>query len=97
MKKTMVHIALMLALVFSLSACSNTKGKDNLVDNTVPTAQPSPTVTVTPMITPDADNGTVTDGDGIIDDNTVKDDVRDDIANDADAAVDAVPADSSIK
>lgn len=97
MKKAMIHIALVLALAFSLCGCGNAKDKNDLVDNAVPTTLPSPTVTVTPMITPDADNGVVTDGDGVIDDNTVKDDVRNDLANDADAAVDAVPADSSKK
>lgn len=97
MKKAIIHIALVLALAFSLCGCGNAKDKNDLVDNIVPTALPSPTVTVTPMITPDVDNGVVTDGDGVIDDNTVKDEVRNDFANDADAAVDAVPADSSKK
>lgn len=97
MKKAMIHIALVLALAFSLCGCGNAKDKNDLVDNAVPTTLPSPTVTVTPMITPDADNGVVTDGDGVIDDNTVEDDVHNDLANDADAAVDAVPADSSKK
>ncbi len=97
MKKAIIHIALVLALAFSLCGCGNAKDKNDLVDNTVPTALPSPTVTVTPMITPDVDNGVVTDGDGVIDDNTVKDEVRNYFANDADAAVDAVPADSSKK
>lgn len=97
MKKAIIHIVLVLALAFSLCGCGNAKDKNNLVDNAVPTALPSPTVTVTPMITPDVDNGVVTDGDGVIDDNTVKDEVRNYFANDADAAVDAVPADSSKK
>lgn len=98
MKKAMIHIALMLALAFSLCGCGNAKDKNDLIDNAVPTALPSPTVTVTPMVTPDADNGIVTDEDGVIDDNTVKNDAKDDFVKDTDiATADAVPADGTKK
>lgn len=98
MKKAMIHIALVLALSFSLCGCGNAKEKNDLVDNPVPTTLPSPTVTVTPMITPDVDNGVVTDGDGVIDDKTVKTDEKDGVLKDTDiATADAVPADSSKK
>lgn len=70
MKKAIVNIVLTVALACVLCGCGAAKD-DKLVDNTVPTALPSPTVTVTPMVTPDVDNGAVTDGDGIIDDNAV--------------------------
>lgn len=77
MKKSIVNIAMALALTFVLCGCGSAKD-DNMVDNTVPTAIPSPTATIAPIVTPDVDDGLVTDGDGIIDDNTV---VPDDTVN----------------
>lgn len=63
MKKAMLSICAVFALVFSLCGCGAAKDTDNVL----PTATPIPTVTVTPMITPDIDNGVVTDEDGVID------------------------------
>lgn len=97
MKKAIVHTVLMLALVFSLCGCSNAKD-DGKIDNVTPTIIPSPTATVMPTVSPDVDNGIVTDEDGIIDDDTIKNDVKNDIAKDTDiATADAVPADSAKK
>lgn len=70
MKKNIVHIAMALALSFMLCGCGSAKD-DSIVDNTVPTALPSPTATTAPIVTPDVEDGVITDGDGIIDDNTV--------------------------
>lgn len=70
MKKNIVHIAMALALSLMLCGCGSVKD-DSLVDNTVPTVLPSPTATTAPIVTPDVDDGVITDGDGIIDDNTV--------------------------
>lgn len=97
MKKTIVHTMLMLALAFSLCGCSNAKD-DGKIDNVTSTIIPSPTATVMPTVSPDVDNGIVTDEDGIIDDDTIKNDVKNDIAKDTDiATADAVPADSAKK
>lgn len=97
MKKAIVNTVLMLALAFLLCGCSNAKD-DGKIDNVTPTIIPSPTETVMPTILPDDDNGRVADEDGIIDDDKIENDVKNDSAKDTDiATADAVPADSAKK
>lgn len=71
MKKAMLSICAVLALAFTLCGCGAAKDTDNVL----PTATPVPTVTVTPMVTPDIDNGVVTDEDGVIDSDLAPDTV----------------------
>lgn len=64
MKKSIINIAFTLALSALLCGC----GADRTVDDATVSASPMPTVTVTPMVTPNVDNGIVGDKDGVIDD-----------------------------
>lgn len=66
MKKSIINIAFTLALSALLCGC----GADRTVDGTVgdATVSASPMPTVTPMVTPNVDNGIVGDKDGVIDD-----------------------------
>ncbi len=68
MKKSIVYIAFTLILAFALCACGADRTSDGTVDGTAGTAKATntPMVTVSPMITPDTDNGIVEDKDGII-------------------------------
>lgn len=81
MKKAIISICAVLTLAFTLCGCGAAKDTDNVL----PTATPVPTVTVTPMITPDIDNGVVTDEDGVIDGDLAPDSV----AGEGDATIEA--------
>ena len=64
MKKSIINIAFTLVLSALLCGC----GADRTVGDAAVSASPMPTVTVTPMVTPNVDNGIVGDKDGVIDD-----------------------------
>ncbi len=57
--KRIIVLLLAALLLLSLTACGDNKTNGNMAD---PTASPS----MSPIISPDVDNGTVTDTDGII-------------------------------
>ena len=67
MKKTLVYILALTSLLGLLSACGAKNEGEGPGDPT-----PDVTTDVRPMDTPDANNGTVTDQDGILEDDTDK-------------------------
>ena len=71
MKKVIVYIVMTCILALSLCGCGAGTPADADIDNAVPTSMPTATSKVTPLITPDAVDGAVTDTDGVIGDETV--------------------------
>ena len=68
MKKSIINIAFTRALSALLCGCGADRTVDGTVGDAAVSASPMPTVTVTPMVTPNVDNGIVGDKDGVIDD-----------------------------
>ena len=64
MKKSIINIAFTLALSALLCGCGADRTVDGTVGDAAVSASPVPTVTVTPMVTPNVDNGIVGDKDG---------------------------------
>lgn len=71
MKKSFAYLIVVLLMTAMLTGCGDSRtADDGALVTAAPAATPSPMATLSPspspMTTPDAGNGTVTDGDGVI-------------------------------